>query len=313
MHTTDLGPWTHEHLLGQEHPSRGERRTLWVALLTAVFMFVEIWAGVVYGSMALLADGLHMGSHAVALGIAVAAYVYARRRAGDERFSFGTGKVNALGGFSGALLLAVFAVLMAWESIARFVNPVPIVFDQAIAVAVLGLVVNGVSVALLGIHGGAHDHHDHQHKHESHEHAAPSGAHHQSACGLLPCARRRVDVVYGDLRPARREAARSRLARSSDGCRRLAPGGPLVMGADKRLGRRPSRSASSTRRARPGPRRVRSRRGRTSRRPAHLVDRARDSRAAPGGASLRPSSSACRPPSPRARVWHLHVVGYRQA
>jgi len=130
-------------------------------------MVVEIAAGVVYGSMALLADGLHMGSHALALGISVAAYVYARRRAGDPRFSFGTGKVNALGGFTGAILLLGFAVLMAWESVGRLVSPVPIVFDQAIAVAVVGLLVNGISVALLGVHG------DHGHDH-SHDHAHPT-------------------------------------------------------------------------------------------------------------------------------------------
>lgn len=189
MHTVDLKPWQHGHDLGQGHVTVGERRTLWVALVTAMFMVVEIVAGLTYGSMALLADGLHMGSHAVALGIAVAAYVYARRRAGDERFSFGTGKVNALGGFTGALLLALFAAFMAWESVLRFLRPVPIVFDQAIAVAALGLLVNLVSVAILGVHShgsgddhGGQDHHhhaddhghDHGHDHEEHGHAPGS-------------------------------------------------------------------------------------------------------------------------------------------
>lgn len=182
MHTTQLEDWKHDHTFGQDRVSPGERRTLWVAVLTAVFMVVEIAAGLTYGSMALLADGLHMGSHAVALGIAVVAYVYARRHAGDEQFSFGTGKVNALGGYTGALLLAVFAVLMAWESVDRFMHPVAIVFDQAIAVAVLGLLVNGISVAVLGVHhdhgddddhpGQTHDdhgHHDHQHGDEGHQ------------------------------------------------------------------------------------------------------------------------------------------------
>lgn len=171
MHTTDPERWTHHHVFTAEEATHGERRTLLVALLTAVFMGVEIAAGIVYGSMALLADGLHMGSHAVALGIAVAAYVYARRRARDERFSFGTGKVNALGGFTGATLLACFAVLMAWESVARFIHPVPIGFDQALAVAVLGLVVNGVSVAMLGIHDHGHEDdpgHSHDHGHADH-------------------------------------------------------------------------------------------------------------------------------------------------
>lgn len=100
MHTVDPAAWRHEHDFGQGAVTRGERRTLLVALLTAAFMVVEVGAGLAFGSMALLADGLHMASHAVALGIAVAAYVYARRRASDARFSFGTGKVNALGGYA---------------------------------------------------------------------------------------------------------------------------------------------------------------------------------------------------------------------
>jgi len=150
MHISQLEAWRHDHTFGLDAVSHGERRTLAVALVTAAFMGVEIAGGLAFGSMALLADGLHMGSHAVALGIAVAAYVYARRRAADARFSFGTGKVNALGGFTGALLLVGFAGLMAWESVERFLEPVPIVFDWAIAVAALGLLVNGASALLLG-------------------------------------------------------------------------------------------------------------------------------------------------------------------
>ena len=165
-----LDAYRHAHTFGQDRRSAGERRTLIVTLLTALFMIVEVVAGVAYGSMALLADGLHMGSHALALGIAVAAYVFARRRAADPRFSFGTGKVNALGGFTGALLLAGFAAAMAWESVARLLEPVEIVFDQAIFVAVVGLVVNGVSVALLGVH--SHEHGGHAHDHGGHAHGA---------------------------------------------------------------------------------------------------------------------------------------------
>lgn len=105
-------------------------------------MVVEIVAGLVFGSMALLADGLHMASHTVALGLAAFAYIYARRHAHDRRFSFGTGKVNSLAGFSGAMLLAMFALLMGWASVERFFHPVSIGFNQAIAVAVLGLLVN---------------------------------------------------------------------------------------------------------------------------------------------------------------------------
>jgi cation diffusion facilitator family transporter len=121
--------------------------------------------------MALLADGLHMASHAFALGITWFAYVFARKFAQDPRFSFGTGKVNSLGAFASALLLAVFAFGMAYESFHRFLNPVTIQFNQAIFVAVLGLLVNGISAVILGGHHGgeghAHDHgHDHQHHHE---------------------------------------------------------------------------------------------------------------------------------------------------
>jgi cation diffusion facilitator family transporter len=133
-------------------------------------MVVEIAAGVLFGSMALLADGLHMASHAVALGINAYAYAYARRHASDSSYSFGTGKVNTLGGFTGAVLLAAFALLMASESVQRFVVPVPIAFDQAIWVAVLGLAVNGVSMLILG--------HDHGHAHEAEHHAGETHTHH---------------------------------------------------------------------------------------------------------------------------------------
>jgi cation diffusion facilitator family transporter len=197
MHTSDLTPWRHDHAHGQDRVTLGERRTLVVALLTATFMVVEVAAGVTYGSMALLADGLHMASHALALGIAVLAYVYSRRLARDERFSFGTGKVNALGGFSGALLLALIAAVMAWESVMRLTHPVAIEFNQAIAVAVLGLVLNGISVAILGVHdrpghdhpraghvGAQHEHHGHAHHdhvgHHDHDHDHDHGHGHDA-------------------------------------------------------------------------------------------------------------------------------------
>jgi cation diffusion facilitator family transporter len=148
-----------------------------VIVITAVMMVVEIGAGLAYGSMALLADGLHMASHAAALGIAAFAYIYARRHAHDNRFSFGTGKVNALAGFTGALLLALFALIMAWESVLRLVQPVAIEFSQAIFVAVLGLLVNGISMLVLGP-AGHHPHegdehpgapaHDEHHPHDHH-------------------------------------------------------------------------------------------------------------------------------------------------
>ena len=125
-------------------------------------------AGITFGSMALLADGLHMASHAVAIGIAAAAYVYARRHAADTRFTFGTGKVNALAGFTGAVLLAMFAIIMAEESITRFFRPIAISFNQAIIVATAGLIVNGVCALVLGRTGDGHEHHGHDHGHHDH-------------------------------------------------------------------------------------------------------------------------------------------------
>jgi cation diffusion facilitator family transporter len=161
--TGGSAPALHDHHFGQAEPRHGEVRTRAVVVLTAVTMVIEIAAGLIYGSMALLADGLHMASHASALGLSLAAYVYARRHAHDGRFSFGTGKINSLAGFASALVLALFALTMAGESIHRFLRPVPISFDQAIVVAILGLVVNAVSVVIL------RDRHDHHHGH-GHEH-----------------------------------------------------------------------------------------------------------------------------------------------
>jgi cation diffusion facilitator family transporter len=181
MHDESSHPRVHSHAFGQDIRRPGEARTVIVIAITASMMFIEIVAGIVYGSMALLADGLHMASHAVALSINAFAYVYARRHAHDARFSFGTGKVNTLGGFTGAVLLAGFALAMAVESIGRLFAPVDIAFNQAIFVAVLGLVVNGASVLILGhkhhpeeaqnpeIDHDEHAHiHDHGHEHENH-------------------------------------------------------------------------------------------------------------------------------------------------
>lgn len=173
MEEDALARWRHDHSFGQDRRRPGESRTQLVIAITATMMVVEIVAGVLFGSMALLADGLHMASHAVALGINAYAYAYARRHARDASYSFGTGKVNTLGGFTGAVLLAAFALLMASESVQRFVVPVPIAFDQAIWVAVLGLAVNGVSMLILGHrHGHAHGAEDERHAGEAHEHHA---------------------------------------------------------------------------------------------------------------------------------------------
>jgi cation diffusion facilitator family transporter len=172
MQQDPLTRWRHDHSFGQDQRRPGERRTQLVIAITAAMMVVEIAAGVAFGSMALLADGLHMASHTVALGINAYAYAYARRHARDSSYSFGTGKVNTLGGFTGAVLLAMFALLMAWESVERLVFPVAIAFDQAILVAVMGLVVNGVSMLILGSsHAHGHDHgHEHAGEHADHDH-----------------------------------------------------------------------------------------------------------------------------------------------
>jgi len=170
MHTTSLADWTHKHSFGQEMIKTGERSTRLVIALTATMMAVEIAAGVMYGSMALLADGMHMASHTAALGISAAAYLYARRYAHDHRFSFGTGKVNGLAGYTSAIILAIFALSMAWQSVVRFFNPQPISFNQAILVAVVGLIVNLVSVLILNS-GSSHsntEEHAHAHEHADH-------------------------------------------------------------------------------------------------------------------------------------------------
>lgn len=158
--------WDHQHTFGQEQVQQGERPTLIVTLLTVAIMLIEIAAGLAFGSMALLADGLHMASHAIALGIALAGYALTRRYAEDPSFSFGTGKINALAAFTSALLLGMIAAAMLWESVERLLRPVAIAFDEAIVVAVAGLLVNVASVVILAAphrhaeHGG-HDHGDH--------------------------------------------------------------------------------------------------------------------------------------------------------
>lgn len=167
----------HSHVfLGARH-EENTRRTVWVVILTAVMMVGEIIAGTLTGSMALLADGFHMATHAGALGVAAIAYVYARRHASDARFSFGTGKVGDLAGFASALVLGLVAVGIAVESFARLLEPVDVAFGEAIAVAVLGLGVNIVSALLLS---GGHGHHHHGHGGHHHEEAHAHGHHHEA-------------------------------------------------------------------------------------------------------------------------------------
>jgi len=166
MHIYNLHNWkrSHRYVIEDGH---GERNTRRVILLTLTMMIVEIIAGYLFGSMALLADGWHMGTHAVALGITAFAYYYARRKSDDPNFSFGTGKVGVLGGFASAVVLAVIALLMGIESLRRLFNPSPIQFNEAIAVAVLGLIVNLVSAWLLQ-EKHSHSHHHHAPSHQDH-------------------------------------------------------------------------------------------------------------------------------------------------
>ena len=166
MHIYTLESWKHSHrfTIGDD---QGLLKTKQVILLTLTMMIVEIAAGVLFGSMALLADGWHMGTHAAALGITALAYYYARRHADNPKYTFGTGKVGVLGGFTSAVVLAGVALLMAVASFERLLLPRPIRFDEAIIVAVTGLIVNLVSAYILRDRRHAHDHTgDHHHHHD---------------------------------------------------------------------------------------------------------------------------------------------------
>ena len=173
--SSDMG---HSHVfLGTGH-QRNESRIRLVIALTVVMMVVEIGAGTIYGSMALVADGWHMSTHASAMLISALAYLYARRHAHNARFTFGTGKLGDLAGFASAIVLALIALIMGWESTLRLLDPVAINFREAIAIAVLGLMVNLASAWLLRDdhshhhgHGHSHGHaHDHHHDHDDHHH-----------------------------------------------------------------------------------------------------------------------------------------------
>ena len=164
MHIHTLHRWKHSHRFNVDDP-HGERNTRRVILLTLSMMIIEITAGYLFGSMALLADGWHMGTHAVALGITALAYFYARRHSDSPDFSFGTGKVGVLGGFASAVVLAMIALLMGVESVQRLISPQAIRFNEAIAVAFVGLAVNVVSALLLQEKTGHDVGHDHGHRH----------------------------------------------------------------------------------------------------------------------------------------------------
>jgi cation diffusion facilitator family transporter len=165
----------HSHVFLGEGHERNERRTWAVIALCSFMMVVEIVGGLLFGSIALVADGLHMSTHASALLLAALAYRFARRHVNDDRFSFGTGKLGDLAGFTSAIVLAMIALLIAYEAVARFIWPVAINFHEAIPIAVLGLAVNVASVLLLGggdqAHGHSHHHsHNHAHNHAGHDH-----------------------------------------------------------------------------------------------------------------------------------------------
>jgi cation diffusion facilitator family transporter len=167
----------HDHVFDDHNPV-AERRTRQVMWLTLAMMVVEIVAGTMFGSMALLADGWHMSSHALALGVSAGAYALARRHAKDGRFAFGTWKIEVLGGYTSAVVLMGVAAYMGFESARRLVDPAPIQFDEAIPVAVLGLAVNVLSAWLLSSGEAGHSHgHSHGHDHHHHGHAG-HGAHH---------------------------------------------------------------------------------------------------------------------------------------
>ena len=158
----------HDHVFlgaGHEH---AERRTWAVIWLCAAMMAAEIAGGLLFGSIALVADGLHMSTHAGALLLAAVAYRYARRHATDARFTFGTGKLGDLAGFTSAIVLAMIALLIGWEAFTRFLAPVPIAFSEAIPIAGLGLAVNVASAWLLS--RGHHHHHGHHHQEGVEEH-----------------------------------------------------------------------------------------------------------------------------------------------
>ena len=177
MHTHSIDDFRHSHVfLGDAH-ERNERKTWAVISICAAMMVAEIVGGFWFGSVALIADGLHMSTHAGALLIAALAYTYSRRYADDVRLAFGTGKLGDLAAFTSAIALAMIALLIGYESVDRLINPVPIAFNQAIPIAVVGLGVNLLSAFLLRDdhdhhHGHAHDHHHaHDHPHDDHDHA----------------------------------------------------------------------------------------------------------------------------------------------
>jgi len=217
MHTRSIEGWKHEHVfLGRRH-DRHERRTMCVVALTAAMMVTEIVGGTLFGSMALVADGWHMSTHAAALAIAALAYRFARLHAGSARFAFGTGKLGELAAFASAIILAMIALFIGYESVVRLYQPIRIHFAEALPIAGLGLLVNLASAWLLRD--------DHAHDDEDDD------AHHHDT---------NIRAAYVHVMARRRSLSRHRLAGSHDGPDRCGGHPLLVMdaGAQSRRGAR---------------------------------------------------------------------------
>jgi Co/Zn/Cd efflux system component len=203
MHSQSVARWQHEHaFLGKKHDVH-ERRTWAVVALATVMMITEIVGGWLFGSMALMADGLHMSTHVAALSIAAVAYSIARKHMLNDWFSFGTGKLGELAAFASAIILAMVALLIGYESVTRLVSPVTIHFGEAIPVAALGLAVNLFSAWLLRDHDHHHDHDHEDEEEEGRSHYENDHAHHMDhkfSCCLHSRSGRRGYVDLGHLR-----------------------------------------------------------------------------------------------------------------
>src|SRR5271156_3045627 len=185
MHSHSMTSWTHGHAFLGEHHGEHERRTWSVVALTAVMMVAEIAGGTMFGSIALVADGWHMGTHVAALAIAGLAYLFARRHMHDARFSLGTGKFGELAAFASAIILGMIALGIAYESVLRLLHPIVIHFREVVPIAALGLCVNLASAWLLRethnhAHGPSAQGHDHDHDHD-HDHGGADAAHQQDS------------------------------------------------------------------------------------------------------------------------------------
>jgi Cation efflux family len=254
MHSYSIDDFRHSHVfLGDAH-ERNERKTWAVIGICAAMMIAEIVGGLWFGSVALIADGLHMSTHAGALLIAAFAYTYSRRHAEDARLAFGTGKLGDLAAFTSAIALAMIALLIGYESVERLIYPVPIAFNQAIPIAAVGLGVNLLSAFLLRDDhpkGHAHDHDNaHDHRHDDHDHARGSGNVHRDhnfASRLCACRGRCRCIGSRHCGPSCRSAVWLGLDGPTDGlgCDSRYP--KLVMDAHPICWRCPSRRLSRRR------------------------------------------------------------------